>query len=65
MTPEQILAIKCAYLDLLGSYEAKERMDIQSHDWKSHLETIWQMREMFDCLKDLPAGMIDPVTESE
>ncbi len=33
MTPEQIRAITCAYLDLVGAFQAG---DMPLHDWKDH-----------------------------
>lgn len=53
MTPEQILAIKCAHADLQGSMEAKQNNDLHSHDWKAHALTIQELEEAFDFLKDV------------
>lgn len=53
MTPEQILAIRCAYADLKGSMEAKENNDIHSHDWKAHDLTIQELEEAFDFLNEV------------
>jgi hypothetical protein len=40
MNDDQVLAIKCAYADLLGAYEAMEQCNIQAHDWKAHKQSI-------------------------
>jgi hypothetical protein len=47
MTDKQITAIKCAYLDLVGALEARNNMDIESHDWKAHLLSIQELEEEF------------------
>jgi hypothetical protein len=47
MTEKQLAALRCAYLDLLGAFEAKQRDDIDSHDWDVHWETIKDMETAF------------------
>lgn len=54
MTEQQILAIKCAYADLVGALQARDQMDIEVHDWKSHYQTIIDLENTFD--------FIEPVT---
>lgn len=50
MTDEQKTAIKCAYCDLIGALEARNGLDINSHDWKAHLESIQDLEKAFDFL---------------
>jgi hypothetical protein len=47
MTDKQLSAVRCAYLDLLGALEAKQRADIHSHDWEAHWESIKEMEAAF------------------
>lgn len=51
LTPEQILAIKCAYADLKGALEAHEACDRLAHDWDAHELSIEDLRDQFDFLK--------------
>jgi hypothetical protein len=50
MTQDQLLTIKCAYADLIGSYQAYKSLDIHSHDWDSHFTTIKEMERDFTFL---------------
>ena len=54
MTEEQIRAIKCAYADLVGALQARNQLDIEVHDWKSHSETIAELEEAFDFIQPVP-----------
>jgi len=47
MTKLQKRIITCAYLDLIGSAEARDNGDIENHDWKDHKLTIEEMEEAF------------------
>jgi hypothetical protein len=47
MTPEQILAVKCAYADLLGAQQAHEQGDHQAHDWRAHRQTLSELVTAF------------------
>lgn len=47
MTEEQIMAIKCAYADLVGALQARNQCDINVHDWDSHRETIIDLEARF------------------
>lgn len=47
MSDKQMLAIRCAYADLVGALEAHEMMDSAMHDWKAHKLTIEEMKEVF------------------
>ena len=39
--------ITCAYTDLVGSFQAKEREDINIHDWDTHLASISDIERVF------------------
>jgi hypothetical protein len=52
MNDKQILAIKCAYLDLIGVYQAIQEADPQAHDWKAHQQTIEELKEAFNFLEE-------------
>jgi hypothetical protein len=47
MTKDQLAAVRCAYLDLLGALEAQQAADMHSHDWGAHWETIKEMETAF------------------
>ena len=47
MNKQQLAAIRCAYLDLMGAKEAADNGEIRSHDWESHWETIKEMEKAF------------------
>ena len=51
MTPEQKLAIKCAYCDLVGAEQAREQFDIEVHDWKAHRLSIEDLEKAFPFVK--------------
>jgi hypothetical protein len=53
LTEDQIKAIKCAFMDLRGSYHAFETMDLHGHDWKGHKETILEFMDEFDFLREM------------
>jgi hypothetical protein len=54
MNRQQLNAIRYAYLDLLGSWEAYENGDPMSHDWKAHRTTLIDLEDCFyGELKDL------------
>ena len=54
MTEAQKFAIRCAYADLLGAYQAKSMGDIHAHDWDAHLQSVTDLEELFgDVVADL------------
>ena len=53
LTEDQIKAIKCAFMDLRGSCHAFETMDLNGHDWKGHKETILELMDEFDFLREM------------
>ena len=52
MNDDQMLAIKCAYADLLGAYQAMEQCDIQGHDWKAHKQSMDDLLNNFKFLEE-------------
>lgn len=52
MTYKQYNAIRCAYADLQGAYEAYEQGDMHQHDWKAHKLTLDEMLEVFPFIED-------------
>lgn len=52
MNEEQILAIRCACADLIGSLQARNQTDIEVHDWKAHELSIDELINTFDFLSD-------------
>ena len=56
MDESQKQAIKRAYSDLVGAYEAYMRKELFNHDWEAHLQTICDMELMFEFIEpvDLP-----------
>jgi hypothetical protein len=54
MTDTQKHAVRCAYLDLVGAYEANQESYNYAHDWDAHLQSIDDLEELFpDLLTDL------------
>jgi hypothetical protein len=47
LSKQQEVAIKCAIADLIGSMQAKNNLDFQSHDWKAHRNTIDELADAF------------------
>ena len=47
MTPEQIIAIRCAHADLVGSLEAVLGGTIPEYDWAAHKDSITDLKEAF------------------
>jgi len=52
LTTTQEQAIKCAFVDLCASYKAWYEMDVYSHDWTAHINTIDEMMAAFPFLED-------------
>jgi len=53
MTDKQILALKCAYLDLVGAFEAMEQGDTWAHDWKAHSQSIIDLEQQFNFIREI------------
>ena len=53
MTELQITTIKCAYADLVGAYQAYKSLDIHSHEWNAHLQSISEMERDFDFIEPI------------
>jgi hypothetical protein len=45
---QEMQSIKCAYADLVGSYQAMQQQDYLSHDWVAHLQSIKDMEKAFE-----------------
>lgn len=52
LTADQMLAIKCAYNDLVGAFNSYKQQDIHSHDWDGVKQTIFDLEATF--------GFIEP-----
>jgi hypothetical protein len=40
-------------MDLRGSYHAYETMDMHGHDWKGQKESILELMDTFDFLREM------------
>jgi hypothetical protein len=47
LNSQQIKALNCAILDLIGALEAQRRCDTYHHDCESHLQSITELRIAF------------------
>ena len=52
LTTTQKAAIKCAFVDLCASYKAWHDMDVYSHDWVAHSQSIDELMEAFPFLME-------------
>jgi len=52
MNDKQMLLIRCACADLIGSLQARNQMDIEAHDWRAHSLTIEELINAFEFLSD-------------
>lgn len=59
MNEAQILAVRCAYADLVGALQARNQMDIEVHDWKTHLQTIIDLENIFDFIEPVKINETD------
>lgn len=50
MSEQQILAIKCAYADLVGALQCYEQQSYSDHDWDAHKLSIKDLENCFDFL---------------
>ena len=50
-TDKQTIAIRCAFADLCGAIQARNMNDMEMHDWRAHLESIYDLRDAFPELK--------------
>lgn len=50
MTEQQVLAVKCAYADLLGALQNYEKSTYHEHDWNAHQLTIEELEAEFPFL---------------
>jgi len=47
MNSEQLIAIKCAYADLVGALQSYNQYESTVHDWEAHLQTIRDLETAF------------------
>jgi hypothetical protein len=47
MNKVTMTVIKAAYADLVGALQARNSLDMEAHDWKSHMLTIAEMEAEF------------------
>ena len=57
MTQDQIIAIKCAYADLVGVLQCFNQWEVTTHDWKSHLESIRDLEKQFPFVEPIPVEL--------
>lgn len=50
LTKEQVQTINCAYVDLIGAYQAMKQQDYSVHDWDAHLLSIKELERAFTFL---------------
>jgi hypothetical protein len=55
LSESQLAIIKCAFLDLVGSYNAYTNNDMYYHSWDAHRETLSEMMDAFPFLKEMDA----------
>jgi hypothetical protein len=55
MNREQLTIMRCALADLIGVWEAYTQMDIHSHDWRAHVETITELADLLE--EELPLAL--------
>lgn len=48
----QMLALRCACADLIGSLQARNQNDVELHDWNAHSQTINDLINAFDFLSE-------------
>ena len=53
MTEEQIQVIKDAHSNLSSALLARNKNDIEVHDWDSHFDTILELQKCFDFIKPI------------
>lgn len=57
MTNDQIVAIKCAYADLVGVLQCFNQCAVTTHDWESHLESIRDLEKQFAFIEAIPVEL--------
>ena len=56
LSKAQQTIMRCALADLIGAWEAYTDMDIHSHDWNAHVETITELADLIE--EELPFALI-------
>ena len=54
MNDKQEIAIRHAFLDLIGAVQAYMQGDYTLHDWEAHIASIEDLKREFDFLDDIP-----------
>lgn len=54
LTDKQIMAIRCAYADLVGALQAIEQNDPWKHDWEAHTQSIYDLENHFGTILNTP-----------
>ena len=57
MTEDQIIAVKCAYADLVGVLQCFNQHQVTVHDWESHLESIRDLEDKFAFIDAIPVEL--------
>lgn len=55
MNKDQIQAVKCAYADLQGALQARNKLDVEAHDWEAHQYSIEGLEDAFNFLAQTTA----------
>lgn len=55
MNEEQIVAVKCAYADLVGVLQCYNQHETTVHDWEAHYQTIRDLEDVF-------SDIIEPIS---
>jgi hypothetical protein len=53
LSTSQRCAIRCAFADLIGAYQAHQQNDMHVHDWDAHRQSILDLAECFGFNEDL------------
>lgn len=53
LTQEQMDAVKCAYMDLVGALQSYNQYEVTVHDWESHLVSIKDLENVFSFIKPI------------
>ena len=57
LNEKQMSAIKCAFADLIGAWQARQQFDYNAHDWEAHVQSIYELAEAFPTIEfEFPEG---------
>lgn len=56
-------AVRCAIADLIGAYQDWKQKDCPegTHDWRAHLQSIYDLAAEFSMQDEIPAGLGDRI----